>query len=131
MSNVTAKSYLMLPPLSHPIPPQPPCPLSLMKNYKPLSVAKLIGLATLDELLYPQIILALMKRASIATAWGISKSIVSSTPVLPASAMPLTTSKTAAHSAVATIQPVPYSLHLLHPIILLLLWEQSIWCLLC
>ena len=66
-----------------------------------------------------------MKHASIATAWGISASIVNSTPVLLASAMPLIMSKTVAHSVIAITQLAPYPPRLLHPTILPLLLDQS------
>ena len=91
-----------------------------------LNAVKLIGLAILDEPLYPQVILILTKHASIATAWDISTSIVNSIPVLLASTMPLIMSKIAAHSTVATIRLVPYPPHLLHPAILPLLLDQSV-----
>ena len=51
------------------------------KNSMPSNAVKLIGQAILDEPLYPQIILALTKPASIVTVWDISASIASSTPV--------------------------------------------------
>ena len=87
---------------------------------------KLIGWAILDEPLYPQVILVLTKHASIATAWDISASIVNSTPVLLASAMPLIMSRIAAHFAVTTTRLIPYPSHLLRPIILPLLLDQSV-----
>ena len=97
-----------------------------MKNSTPSNAVKLIGLAILDEPLYPQVILVLTKHASIATIWDISTSIVNSTPVLLALAMPLIMSRIAAHSTAATIRLVPYLPHLLRPTILPLLLDQSI-----
>ena len=125
-SNAIAESYLTPHPPSHPTLPLPPPPLSRMKNSTPSNAVKLIGRAILDEPLYPQIILALTKLASIATVWDISASIVNSTPVQLASAMLLIMSRIAAHSAVATTQLVPYPPHLHHPTILPLLLDQSI-----
>ena len=113
------------PPL-HPTLPLPPHSLSQTKNSTPSNTVKLIGLAILDKPLYPQVILVLTKHASIATAWDISASIVNSTPVLLASAMPLIMSRIAAHSATATTRLVPYLPHLLCPTILPLLLDQSI-----
>ena len=127
-SNTTAESYLTPHPLLHPILPLPPHPLSRMKNSKPSNIVKLIGLAILDEPLYPKITLVLTKHASIATVWGISTSIVNSTPVLLASAMPLIMSRTTAHFIVATTQLVPYLSRLLRSIILPLPLDQSIQC---
>ena len=89
----------------------------------PSNAVKLIGLAILDEPLYPQVILVLMKHASIATDWHISASIVNSIPVLLASAMPPIMSKIAAHSAIATTRLVPYPPYLLCPTILPLLLD--------
>ena len=97
-----------------------------MKNYEPSNAAKLIGLVTSDEPSYPQTILASMKRASIATAWGISESTVNSIHVLLAFAMHPTMSRTAAHSIIATTQLIPCLSRPLHLTILPLLWDQSI-----
>ena len=55
------------------------------------------------------------------------ESIVSFTPALPASVMPLITSKIAARSVITTIQPIPYPLCLLHPTTLPLPWDQFTW----
>ena len=128
MSNATAESYLTPHPLLHPILPLPPYPLSWTKNSKPSNAVKLIGLAISDEPPYPQITLVLTKHASIATAWGISTSTVNSTPVLLASTMPLIMSRTVAHSIVTTTQLVPYLPRFLHPTILPLPLDQSVWC---
>ena len=127
MLNATAESYLTPHPLLHPILPLPPHPLSQTKNSKPSNIVKLIGLAISDKPLYPQITLVLMKHASIATAWGISASIVNSTPILLASAMPLIMSKTIAHFIITITQLTPYLPHLLCPTILPLPLDQSAW----
>ena len=87
---------------------------------------KLIGWVILDEPLYPQIILALMKPASIVTIWDISTSIASSTPVQLAFTMPLIMSRIVAHSTVIIIQLAPYLPHLRHPTVLPLLPDRSV-----
>ena len=113
------------PPL-HPTLPLPPPPLSRTKNSMPSSAVKLIGQVILDEPLYPQIILALTKLASIATVWDISASIANSTPVQLAFAMPLIMSRIVAHSAIAITRLTPYPPHLCRPTILPLLSDQSV-----
>ena len=125
-SNATAESYLTPRLPLHPTLLLPPPPLSRMKNSTPSSAVKLIGWAILDELLYPQIILALTKLASIATVWDISTSIANSTPVQLAFAMPLIMSRIIAHSVVAKIRLASYPPRLHRPTILPLLLDQSV-----
>ena len=69
----------------------------------------------------------MMRRVSIAIAWGTSESTVNFTPAPHASTMLQTMSKITAHSVVVTTQLVPNPLHPLRPIIPLLPWDQSTW----
>ena len=126
MLNVTAESYQTPHPPSHPTLPLPPPLLLQTKNSTPSNAVKLIGRVILDKPLYPQIILALTKPASIITVWDISASIASSTLVQLAFTMPLIMSRIVAHSAAAIIRLAPYLPHLRRPPILPLLPDQSV-----